>query len=195
MGGGEGGRVCFGLFSFSRGNMDVSCPGRPLPAGLQCWSAGVPAFGRVAGVREAPPALLRSSGRGGASPGCGLYARPGTGGLVRAAGEGSERGFPRHPCGNQPPDLVLQMRHRNASWVGRNPRASGLGIGSISPQLSPCSLTAPQWGQEEGWHVVHESVMYGVVMCGATMEGLCVEHKAEGTGKWGKGGWCGQLRL
>lgn len=110
--------------------------GDPSPRGRGVASAGVPAFGRVAGVREAPPAPLRSGGRGGASPGSGPYARPGIGGLVLAVGGGGQRRFPRHPCGNQPRALVLQMRHGNASWVGRKPKASGLGIGSITPQLS-----------------------------------------------------------
>ncbi|XP_016161454.1 PREDICTED: collagen alpha-2(VIII) chain-like [Ficedula albicollis] len=125
--------------------------GDPFPQGRGVGSAGVPAFG---GVREAPPAPRRSGGRGGASAGSGLYARPGIGGLVLPVGGGGERHFPRHPCGNQPRGLDFRMRHGNASWVGRKARASGLGIGSIPPQLSPCSLTALQWGQGGGWPVV-----------------------------------------
>lgn len=135
--------------------------GDPSQHGRGGRNAGVPASGKAAGVRGTPPAPLGSSDRGGASLSGGLYARPGIGGLVLAVGEGGEGGLPRHPCGNQPRHLVFQTRQGNASWVGRKPRANGLGIGSVTPQPSPCSSAALQWGQEEGWPVVHEGVMCG----------------------------------
>lgn len=138
--------------------------GDPSPQGRGVGSAGVRGCGGTAGPAPLRPRRRLSQQR-----------PPRKAGDRRPSAGSCGRRLPRHLCGNQPLHLVFQMRRGNASSVSRKPRASGLGIGSITPRLSPCSLAAAVGGRRN---------MGGLWY----MKVLCVEHKAGGSGKRGRGG-------
>lgn len=180
MGWGEGGRARFGLFSFSRESLDVCCRGRPLPAGPRCCEC------RGTSVRQS---------------------RGGAGG---AAGPAPLRGPRWRLCRQRPLRKAEDRRPSAGSGGRRRATVPAPSVWEPAPGFSfanetrECELggqeTKSKWLRDRQHH---PPALSPWLRCsGGRREGglwyvkvLCVEHKAEGSGKWGHGGWCGQLRL
>lgn len=149
MGGGEGGRVCFGLFSFPRGSLDISCRGRPLPAGP--GRRAMPGCRRPAGprgVRAAPlrPGRPRWSFCARRPLGKAGDRRPSAGG-----GEAASGGSRSTRVGKKTRDLIFKTRQGRASWVGTKPGASGRGTGSVTPPPPPPPHSSAALQYPAGW--------------------------------------------